>query len=373
MKDVFNLPLIELTAQHIASHYLDFDRKTFIAVASDDIENRELKDRANQICIALTQCLPNDYPTAVNVLLATLQPLSDNQLLDDLTSDDSGLLGWIILPMSQFVGEQGVQHLALSMTALQAMTKRFSSEFGIRYLLIKQPQACLTVLHSWLSHPCYHVRRLISEGTRPLLPWAMQLPEFKHDPTPILPLLAALKDDTSEYVRRSVANNLNDIAKNQPDLVAEIAGQWLKNADKNRQKLVKHACRTLIKQGHSETLAHFGYLPIDRLDTTLSLTSSKVEFGQKQQLTASIKNTSTTATKVLLDYVMYHQKANGKLAPKVFKWKTFELQPNQQVTLTKHHAFVAISTRKYYKGEHKVALKINGTELEPQTFDLVMP
>jgi 3-methyladenine DNA glycosylase AlkC len=372
MKDLFNVPLIELTAQHIQKHFSEFDQQGFIRLASDDIENRELKDRANQVCIAFTKYLPSNYSDAIDVLLNTLQAVETNQELTGLSSDSRGLVGWIILPMSQYVGEQGQSDLAISMSALKAMTKRFSSEFGIRYFLLAQPKASLDILTTWLDDECHHVRRLISEGTRPLLPWAMQLPEFKQNPEAILPLLEALKDDESEYVRRSVANNLNDIAKNQPDLVADIAGDWLKGASKNRQRLVKHACRTLIKQGHTQTLSHFGYHPVDELEVSLSLDKQQVDFGEHQGLNLTIKNKGNTTSKVLLDYVIHHQKANGKLAPKVFKWKTFELAAGEKMTLTKNHAFKLITTRRYYTGEHKVAVKINGTELEAQSFDLIM-
>lgn len=372
MKNVFNRPLIELTATLLQANYPEFDNKGFVALASDDLENRELKDRANQICVAFKHYLPKDYKTAVNLLLSVLADVQDNQDLDQLSSSEQGLSGWIIMPMTQYVGELGQDELAFSMEAMRQLTKRFSSEFGIRYLLIAQPEASLRILHSWLDDPCHHVRRLISEGTRPLLPWAMQIPEFKDKPAPVIELLNALKDDSSEYVRRSVANNLNDIAKHHPDEVAEIATIWLQGATKNRQRLVKHACRTLIKQGHSQTLAAFGYQSADSLDVSLSLSSSEVDFGDSQMLSCTIKNPANTSHKILLDYVIYHQKANGTLAPKVFKWKELELAAGQTITLTKKHAFVPITTRKYYQGEHACAVQLNGVEQSKSPFFLVI-
>ena len=373
MKNVYNLDLIELTARLITSRDSSFDTAGFVTLAADDLENRELKDRANQICLGFKQFLPKDYTTAVNLLLSVLAPVEDNQEIGDLSASEEGLAGWIIMPMTQYVGELGQGDLAFSMEALRLLTKRFSSEFGIRYFLIEQPEASLTILTNWLNDPCRHVRRLVSEGTRPLLPWAMQLPSFKEQPAQVIELLEHLKDDSSEYVRRSVANNLNDIAKHHPDLVSDIATQWLQDANKNRQRLVKHACRTLIKQGHSKTLAAFGYQSTDTLEVSLSLASDQIEFGSSQVLTCHITNPESTSHKILLDYVIYHHKANGKLAPKVFKWKELTLSAGESITLTKKHAFVPISTRKYYSGEHACSVQLNGTEQLPISFKLTIP
>ncbi len=372
MKNVYNRPLIELTADLLVSKHPEFDAADFVQLAGDDLENRELKDRANQICLAFKHYLPTDYKTAVKLLISVLTAVEDNQDLDLINSDKNGLAGWIVMPMTQYVGELGQHELEFSMSALKEMTKRFSSEFGIRYLLIAHPEASLSIMQSWLTDPCHHVRRLISEGTRPLLPWAMQIPEFKQRPAPVIKLLEKLKDDESEYVRRSVANNLNDIAKHHPDLVAEIATDWLINANKNRQRLVKHGCRTLIKQGHSKTLEAFGYINAALLQVELELATETVEFGNAQTINCKITNPETTSHKILLDYVIYHQKANGKLAPKVFKWKEFELAAGETVLLTKQHAFVPITTRKYYSGQHQCAVQINGKELALSAFQLVI-
>lgn len=370
MKNFYNLPLIELTAKLLANRYSEFNQQGFINFAANDLANRELKDRSNQIFLGFKKYLPADYRTSVELLLSTLAPVVDDQDLNELCSTEAGLAGWIVMPMTQYVGELGQDDLVFSMEALRQLTKRFTSEFGIRYFLIEQPEASMAILESWIQDPCKHVRRLVSEGTRPLLPWAMQIPEFKRHPMPVIQLLERLKNDESEYVRRSVANNLNDIAKNQPDLVADIATQWLKQANNNRQRLVKHACRTLIKKGHTQALAAFGYYSVEMLEVTLTINSAQVEFGNHQEFTCEITNPTSQSHKILLDYVIYHQKANGKLAPKVFKWKELELAAGQSVTLSKKHAFVPITTRKYYQGEHACAVQLNGVEQEAIGFYL---
>ena len=192
------------------------------------------------------------------------------------------------------------------------MTKLFSSEFGIRYLLIKHQSQSLEILKSWLNDPCRHVRRLISEGTRPLLPWAMQLVELKQTPDLVLPLLKRLRDDESEYVRRSVANHLNDISKNHPDWVAEVIADWFQVSSPNRQKLLKHAARTLIKQGHPATLSVFGFGDTSKLDVSLVLDKQKMKLGETICLRLTINNRSEQINQLLIDYVVYHKKANGK-------------------------------------------------------------
>ncbi len=166
------------------------------------------------------------------------------------------------MPMAHYVGLRGHDHFDLSMTLLKAFTKRFSSEFGIRFFLLDDPEQTLSVLKQWTKDEDKHVRRLVSEGSRPRLPWAMRLPLFIKDPAPVIVLLELLKDDNDEYVRRSVANNLNDIAKDHPSVVADIAGQWMQGADKQRQQLIRHACRTLIKQGNKKVLRVFGFKPV---------------------------------------------------------------------------------------------------------------
>jgi 3-methyladenine DNA glycosylase AlkC len=374
MKHLFNTELIRLTAQHVSANFIGFDQAGFIQVATDDIENRELKDRANQIYIALKHYLPADYLTSLSILLNTLTPVQDNQDLTEITTDENGVAGWMIMPFTQYVGELGQDYLVESMDALRLMTKRFTSEFGIRYLLLAQPAECLTIMDAWCDDDCYHVRRLVSEGTRPLLPWAMQLPEFKDNPQCALPLLEKLKSDSTEYVRRSVANHLNDIAKNHPDLVAEIAKKWLAgtqantgsdaltSVDKNRQRLVKHACRTLIKQGHANTLSVFGYAKPEGVLVEISLSKTVVNMGDSFIITVTLNNQNNIAQPVLMDYVIYHQKANGKLTPKVFKFKEFVIKAGQTITLTKNHNIKPISTRKYYAGEHKCSVMLNGQE-----------
>ncbi|MDO6718897.1 DNA alkylation repair protein [Psychrosphaera sp. 1_MG-2023] len=372
MKNVFCRDKIRHCANLLALQIEGFDTDGFYQLASHNIDQHELKERGHQVFIALQQYLPENFEQAIAVLLATLQPVSDNQDLTDLTTDEHGVAGWMILPYSEYAGELGQANLPMALDALKQMTKRFTSEFGIRALFIAQPEKTLDVVRSWLVDPCHHVRRLATEGCRPLLPWAQQIPQFKANPTLIMFVLEELKDDESEYVRRSVANNLNDIAKHHPDLVADVVRQWSQNASKNRQRLIKHASRTLIKQGHIKTLETFGYRVPDDLVVELSIANDVVQLNERLEMHLQLTNKSDKALSVLLDFIIDHQKANGKLTPKVFKWKALELRAGESVKLNKAHHIKPINTRKYYKGEHQVAVQINGQIFAKTRFDLTI-
>jgi 3-methyladenine DNA glycosylase AlkC len=251
------------------------------------------------------------------------------------------------------------------------MTKRFSSEFGIRFFLLHDAARCMPVLQAWTRDPDEHVRRLVSEGTRPRLPWAMQLPMFIADPSPALPLLEALRDDPSEYVRRSVANHLNDIAKDHPDLVAGLAARWLEGATPQRAKLVRHACRTLVKKGHPGALAALGHgRPAVRLDGIEVLTP-QVHLGEALVFAVSLRSEADGDQELVVDYVIHHRKANGKTSPKVFKWKRLRLGAGEAHGAERRHPIRPITTRVYYGGEHIVELQVNGQPLGRAAFDLL--
>ena len=305
-------------------------------------------------------------------MLASLgSPLNDD--ISAGTVDAKGIAGWAVTPLTHYVGLRGHDHFDLSMTLFKEMTKRASSEFGIRFFLLESSERTLSVLKTWTVDNNQHVRRLVSEGSRPRLPWAMNLPNYIKDPSPVIELLEELKDDNKEYVRRSVANNLNDIAKDHPDTVAEIASQWLKGASNERKKLIRHACRTLVKNGHKKTLKVLGFNPPKIQKANISLSTPEVVFGDTLQFTLSICSDSSKDQPLMIDYIVHHQKANGKTSPKVFKWRTTTLLAEKTLTLTKNHAIKKITTRKYYPGLHAVEIMVNGISLGKSDFNLLMP
>lgn len=371
-KNFFNKSIIKSMGDHFSRASSEFDRAGFIKAAAKNLEALELKERSAQITEALKTFMPNDFEKAGAIMLASLAPEDDAVNFNGSEANVKGLASWAIMPMVDYVGLYGLKHFDLSMTLFKELTKRSSSEFGIRFFLLKEPKRTLSVLKKWTHDPNCDVRRLVSEGSRPRLPWAMQLPAFIENPSPLLPLLEALKDDPEEYVRRSVANNLNDIAKDHPDLIAQLAGRWLKNASKNRERLVRHACRTLIKQGHVKTLKTLGYdAPKIKLEN-LKILTPRVTFGDALQFELSLTSTSKKTQPLIIDYAIHHRKANGGASPKVFKWKTITLTPDATLNAKKKHPMRKITTRVYYPGTHKVEILVNGVSLRSETFELAI-
>jgi len=371
-KNLFSTHLILGMAEHFQNQWPDFDSSGFSDAASKNLESLELKERSRQIMNAMITYLPDDFIQAGEIMLASLSPSLEGDIFG-VTVDDAGIAGWAIMPMAHYVGLRGHDHFELSMTLFKEFTKRFSSEFGIRFFLLDAPEKTLSTLKTWTKDKDKHVRRLVSEGTRPRLPWAMHLPLFIEDPSPVIELLEELKDDDEEYVRRSVANNLNDIARDHPDLVTDIAEQWMKGASKERQKLVRHGCRILIKNGHKKVLQVFGYKPPIIRNAVIALNTQELVFGNALEFALSVSSASDHDQPLMIDYVIHHQKANGKTSPKVFKWRTTTLQANKLLTSTKKHTIKKISTRVYYPGRHKVEVMVNGVSVGSADFNLLIP
>lgn len=370
-KNFFNKKVITTMGEEFSKAWPDFDCRGFISAASENLGALELKARSSQISAALVAYLPEKFEEAADIMLASLAPDAATPS-SSVADTPGGVTGWAIMPMADYVGVRGLTHFDISMNLFKEMTKRFSAEFGIRFFLLEEPERTLRVLREWTDDANYRVRRLVSEGTRPRLPWAMRLPAFIEEPALILPLLESLKDDDEEYVRRSVANNLNDIAKDHPDVVARIAAQWLTGADKNRTKLVRHACRTLIKQGHRETLGALGYgTPSIRLEK-LELLTPLVSFGGALEFDFSISSTAKRTQPLIIDYAIHHRKANGSTTPKVFKWKTTTLMPECTLLAKRKHPMRKITTRVYYPGTHRLELLVNGVPVAAADFELLM-
>lgn len=367
-KNKFGPPLIDQLAQHLGRATTRFDADVFRERASAGLEKLELKQRSEQISRAIEDAMSGGYRDTVAALLAVLHPQDD--VPDGAERGDSlGISGFGIMPLTSYVSRNGLDDPDFSLSALEQMTSRFSSEFDVRPFFIAHPELTLKTALRWSESDNYHIRRLASEGSRPLLPWGIRLQSFVDDPSPILPILENLRDDPEDYVRRSVANNLNDIAKNQPDLVVKIAEDWSANADKNRQRLVKHACRTLIKAGHPGALAVFGFTTPDLAECDLKISSPTVRLGDELTLTLTVTAKSGPQN-MLIDYVLHFMRANGQLSPKVFKWTETTLKPGETRVFRKTHSYRKVTTRKDYPGRQKLSVQINGVSVAELPFDL---
>lgn len=366
LRDVFKPAVVTQLAQDIQRAWSAFDGEGFAADINSRLESLSFGDRNGLIRDKLAQYLPQDFPQATQILIDSLGP-------EPQTDELSGFDGFIIMPQCDFVAKFGLDHFEVSMTALYEMTKRFTAEGAIRPFLQTYPEQTLQYLEKWADDPSPFARRLASEGTRPRLPLAPRLPRFIENPRPVLRLLDKLKTDPVLMVRRSVANNLNDIAKDNPDIVVDTLQAWQAIDTEAMAWLTRHASRTLIKQGHPGALALLGYPPEPEITVrNLTLTTPVVEFGHSLDFHFEIQSQATQPQKLMVDYVIHFMKANGKQAPKVFKLSKKEIGPGETLTLTKTHPLKPISTRKYYAGAHRLRLQINGQVWAEESFELRM-
>jgi len=361
-KDELGISAVENLAQALQAVRPDFPAREFVAANLDGLGALEMKARITHISGVMQRFIPASYPDALAMVQAAI-------LLDD---DDGKprLGGFAAWPLLDWVETQGLGHPEISLAALHRMTGRFTAEFAIRPYLEKHTELCLETLPVWATDPDPHVRRLVSEGTRPRLPWGRRLALFMADPAPVLELLEVLKDDPEEYVRRSVANNLNDIAKDHPDLAASVAAHWMKNATPDRQRLVKHGLRTLVKQGHTGALEALGYTTRPEVEVRFATGAKMVRLGEDLTLEATITSTGKKAQKLVVDFVVHYRKANGTLAPKIFKWKVLDLPPGGQAVLKKRQRMVSRSVRNLYPGKHAVGVLVAGRERASREFRL---
>ncbi|MCR9245566.1 MAG: DNA alkylation repair protein [bacterium] len=335
--------------------------RAFVRAARRGLDELELKARVRHIAAALHEHLPADFGTAVAQLV--------DGLPSALPSAEGVASGFWLWPLCQYVEEFGLDEPELALDAMHALTQRFSCEFAIRPYIESHSERTFARLHRWVEDPSLHVRRLVSEGTRPLLPWGRRLTALQKDPAPVIPLLDRLRDDPEEYVRRSVANHLNDISKGHPELVVDLAKAWLRDGQQTRERLVRHALRTLVKQGYVPALRALG-IAAPRLEADLKLTPRRATIGGAIELKITLRSKAGKRQRLVIDYAVHHRRQNGTLSPKVFKWSTRELGKGEEFTLTKRHSLRPVTTRRYYPGKHAVELLVNGESFGRCEFDL---
>ena len=260
------------------------------------------------------------------------------------------------------------------MAALWQMTSRWTAEFALRPFLDAEPARTLLVLERWAQSPDQHLRRAASESTRPRLPWGMRLRGFVADPAPVIALIEPLRDDPSEYVRRSVANNLNDIGKDHPELLVQVASRWWRDGSARTRKLVKHALRSLVKAGHPGALRLLGFTVPAQIDIDgPRLSSARLTLGGTQVVRACVTSTSDEPQRIVVDIVLHLIGARGQDREKVFKARTFTLQPQATEEIEWTLAIRPISTRAYYAGRHGIELLVCGERQGRVDFELLVP
>jgi 3-methyladenine DNA glycosylase AlkC len=345
-KNLIGSQQVDWLATRLRGAWSKFPADDFRRAANAGLGALELKARARHIADALEQTLPTDPTRAFTVLI------------DLLTASDEAV-GFGLLPVSEFLERHGPRDVETALRANYELTQRFTSEFCLRPLILEAWGPTSRALSKWVRDENHHVRRLVSEGTRPRLPWGRQLAPFIADPSPVLPLLEQLKDDPSEYVRRSVANNLNDIAKDHPELVRATAKRWLVGASKERRKLVEHGLRTLLKRGDGAALALIGAGDSKAVKAKGSLSPSRVKLGERVTFRATLENTGRRELHAVVEARVHFVKVRGT-SVKPFRLGRVDLAPGQKVELSKSMELQHRSIRRLFSGVHEVELQVNG-------------
>lgn len=362
MKDrYYNYNTIYELAMRVNAIYPTFPANDFIADIMDETWNAlELKARMRRITINLGKYLPPDYEYALGILDKVIANYSVGNM-------DPGLL---YFPDFVEVYGQDERYWDLSMAALERYTQYSTSEFAVRPFIIKHEIKMMAQMAAWAEQDNKHVRRLASEGCRPALPWGQALTSFKKNPSPVLLILEKLKTDPSLYVRKSVANNLNDISKNHPNLIIGLAKDWY-GKNEYTDWIVKHGCRTLLKKGNRDVLSIFGFTDINCVNIeSFSLDVASICVGEN--MTFSFKIVTNKETKVRLEYGIDYVKANGTRSRKIFKISEPSLRENEKKSYHKTHSFKDTSSRKHYPGIHSVTLIVNGIEKSTLNFEVTV-
>jgi 3-methyladenine DNA glycosylase AlkC len=354
LRNIYNVTFINDLLLEIIKEYQSFDSKKCKGdIFQKDWEQLALKERMRRISTSLHKTLPNDYKTVLEILYKVAPKFT-------------GLKG-IIFP--DYVELYGLEEWDESMKALVFFTPFSTSEFAVRPFLLKDKELMLAQMLKWSVHPDEHVRRLASEGSRPRLPWGQSVPSIKANPEQTLPILNNLKEDDSLYVRKSVANHINDISYTHPDLVLEIANDWY-GKHKHTDWIIKQACRALLKKGNQQALLLFGYKDAQSIEMKdFKLDKDCISIGDSIHFSFTI--TSKTEIPVRVEYAIDYVKSKGQRSKKVFMISTLKMNPNETKNFSKAQSFKELTTRKHYKGTHTLSIIINGIVKASLDFDIV--
>jgi 3-methyladenine DNA glycosylase AlkC len=367
LKTFFSPELVQRLALDIARVHAAFPARAFTKSACRGLGALELLDRGRHIADALGAHLPWSYPEAIEILLRSLGP---EHATDELLG--VGMAPFFYLPHTLYVAERGLGHFDLSMRAQYELTKRFSAESSIRAYIDSDPERAFEFLGTWATDRNAHVRRLASEGTRLRLPWARRVAWLDQNPQRVIQLLEVLKDDASTMVRRSVANNLNDLSKVHPDLLIRTAGAWLEDAGPERRALVEHALRSAVKRADPKALRLLGYGDKPRVAVEgVAFTPPRVRIGGRVVMKFALNSTSMRKQELLVDVAVHFVKARGVGPPKVFKLGRVTLGPRGRVELKTGFSLALHTTRVPRPGRHAVDVIVNGQVIRAGTFDVL--
>ncbi len=361
LKDLYSPAFYNRLSSALTATVPGFDEQKFVQnIFVSEFNSMELKERMKHTSKVLHHFLPAAYPQTIILIKKTIEQLRVQGIGEDG-------LAYMFLP--DYIETYGIDDFENSVEALEFVTQFVSCEFAVRPFILKYGNEMILRMQQWSLHESHKVRRLASEGSRPRLPWAMGIPFLKKDPASILPILENLKNDPSEYVRRSVANSLNDIAKDHPQVVLEVAKSW-SGLSAETDALIKHGSRTLLKQGHTEILKHYGLDDTGIVLKDFKLLTPVVKIGESLTFSFSIRNENPTEQNVRLEYAVYYKKQNGQNTKKVYKISERVYPAGAEVAIIRKQKFILITTRKFHLGDHQVSIIINGAEKELASFEL---
>jgi 3-methyladenine DNA glycosylase AlkC len=358
LKDHVDTDLIERLARIVGAAWPAFPEPSFLADASSGLEDLELKGRVSQLAAALGRALPREPGRVVEILEQAM------------ASPD--LKGWAAWPCAELVGMIAPQAPDIVIPFMAKFTARASCEFAIRPCIEEHPGTTFAYLEGWTEHPDEHVRRLVSEGTRPRLPWGSRLRALQADPTPSIRLLERLRDDPSEYVRRSVANHLGDIAKDHPRLALATAARWKREGGRHVEEVIRHGLRALIKAGDPEALGLLGYDAGAAVRLThLAVDPARIGVGGQATITVELVVHGKAPVPVVVEYRIHFQGARGLRKPKAFRMGERTLEPGKPLRISRRHTFDHASIRTLHPGSHPIDIQVNGQVLGSCSLELV--
>jgi len=356
LKEMFNTPFYKKLAAEFKKAESNFNEKQFVNTVTKNLSDLELNQRLRNTSVVLKQFLPSEYRKSIELMKRVIPNMHG---------------GYANLIFPDFTGLYGKHDFDFSLEALKYFTQFGSSEFAIREYLKHDFDKTIKVMFNWAKDKNHHVRRLASEGSRPRLPWSFKLDRVIENPKLTLPILEQLKNDNELYVRKSVANHLNDISKEHPNLIIDVVKKW-KRKSAHTDWILKHGSRTLLKKGNKHILAHFGIKENKAIKVTgFQIKEKQIKTGDYVNFSFALSNSSLKAVSLRIEYAVYFLAANGSHSKKVFKISERELPAKSDLKMTKAHSFKKISTRKYNKGLHKLALIVNGKEFATQSFNLI--
>ncbi len=365
LKDYYDGECARLLAVMVQKTFPEFDADDYAQEVNQRVGTLELKDRVLVLAEGLRSRLPADYPTAIQILVASLGPE---------LHEEKGMFtsSWHLMPVARFVEEYGIDNPEVSLDALEEITKRHTGEWALRPFLYRWHDLTMARVRTWATSDSLHVRRLASEGLRTRLPWAARYTPFIENPHPLIDVIDMLIEDPSPYVRTSVANNLNDISQHDPALALATARRWLKrSSSKETYWIVNKGLRTLVKAGNTEALGLLGAEADPNLIITrVHITPRNVILGDTLLIEADLLNSGDSEREVVVDYDIYFLKKDERARPTTFKLKRVILKPGETVHLEKKHPFRLIRTRTYYPGDHSLVVKANGAPSKPIAFTL---